>query len=462
MEPESMMNEAQTREVPKDIAGGYGSYASMAAMGPAVGGVTKALNTPLGGAALAGGSTLIATGDPQAALGVAASTYGGQKLLGKGIDWAGKKIAKSVMARVEHQLGQVAKVTPQIEAKVAQEVAPVVERAYRGIPGEMNIARSAPAVAQQPAAEAVKRAASIAEQAPPVARKLAPIPPGQSRIPSVLTKPPTQGPKMPNPAQEALKAKQLEAAKAAGVDLGEAFGGKSAPIAEKAVAKSADMAKPWMDPESLPKVALNEKLGNLTVRTADIPNYDSIASTFDDGAYKVLKGVRRMPIKAFNSEPHDLFYAANDIARTKALAAEIKANGYIKPLIVAYDDGEPYIVEGAHRLGALHLLGEKNIPALIVDARRAGSVAKAVSAAAPQAEQAAESALETRLRASVMLHKDKPALAAEIGTRVLEMRAAGGRGMTAEKISQAIEEQYGLPPTNVRQMVQMILREASR
>jgi hypothetical protein len=81
---------------------------------------------------------------------------------------------------------------------------------------------------------------------------------------------------------------------------------------------------------------------------------------------------------------------------------------------------------------------------------------------APIAEQAAESALETRLRASVMLHKDKPALAAEIGSRVLEMRAAGGRAATAEKISQAIEEQYGLPPTNVRQMVQMILREASR
>jgi hypothetical protein len=44
---------------------------------------------------------------------------------------------------------------------------------------------------------------------------------------------------------------------------------------------------------------------------------------------------------------------------------------------------------------------------------------------------------------------------------VLQLRAEGGKAATAAKISKAIEEQYGLPPTNVSQMVQMILREAS-
>lgn len=78
----------------------------------------------------------------------------------------------------------------------------------------------------------------------------------------------------------------------------------------------------------------------------------------------------------------------------------------------------------------------------------------APKAPAAQAEQAAESALETRLRASVMMKKDPMALANEIAGRVQEMSKA-----KPEQIVNTIEEMYGLPRANVKQMVEMVLRE---
>lgn len=60
------------------------------------------------------------------------------------------------------------------------------------------------------------------------------------------------------------------------------------------------------------------------------------------------------------------FYAADDWKRSKDLAKEIEANGWIDPLIVAVEKNEPYILEGVHRFVALHLLGLKSFPALIV------------------------------------------------------------------------------------------------
>lgn len=98
--------------------------------------------------------------------------------------------------------------------------------------------------------------------------------------------------------------------------------------------------------------------------TTNIPNQSSISATIDD--YEILDGVRELPLSDFNSKPTDLFYAADDIKRTKELAEKIKRNGKIDPLIVVIDKEGPYILEGAHRLGALDILGKKTFPAQVV------------------------------------------------------------------------------------------------
>ena len=80
----------------------------------------------------------------------------------------------------------------------------------------------------------------------------------------------------------------------------------------------------------------------------------------------VLPGIRRVPLSAFEvTDPNRLFYAANDIRRTEELAREIQYNNRIDPLIVVIDEKGPYILEGAHRLGALHILGAKELPAIV-------------------------------------------------------------------------------------------------
>jgi hypothetical protein len=96
-----------------------------------------------------------------------------------------------------------------------------------------------------------------------------------------------------------------------------------------------------------------------------VPNTSSIGASFND--YHVLRGIRSVPMSEFNSSPHDLFYAADDHRRVADLANEIRYNGRIDPLIVAIDNEEkPYILEGAHRLGALHQLGKREFPAMVV------------------------------------------------------------------------------------------------
>ena len=96
-----------------------------------------------------------------------------------------------------------------------------------------------------------------------------------------------------------------------------------------------------------------------------IKNTSSIPATFSN--YEIDKGIRSVPMSAFETtNPQDLFYAKNDLERVNNLAEQIKNNGYIDPLIVAVDESGPYVLEGAHRLGALHTLGVEDIPAMVV------------------------------------------------------------------------------------------------
>ena len=97
----------------------------------------------------------------------------------------------------------------------------------------------------------------------------------------------------------------------------------------------------------------------------DVPNASSIPASLGR-KYRELPGIREVPRRLFQSSPHELFYAADDFRRTIDLARRIKNSGRIDPLIVIIDGAGPYILEGAHRLGALHLLRKKTFPALVV------------------------------------------------------------------------------------------------
>lgn len=96
----------------------------------------------------------------------------------------------------------------------------------------------------------------------------------------------------------------------------------------------------------------------------EIPNTDSISASFEH--YEELPGIRVVPLADFDSDPYDMFYAADDIRRSKDLAQQIASSGWISPLIVVIDEEGSYVLEGGHRLAALHILGVEEFPALVV------------------------------------------------------------------------------------------------
>ncbi len=106
-------------------------------------------------------------------------------------------------------------------------------------------------------------------------------------------------------------------------------------------------------------------VSGLTVAPGLVPNTESISAGFYE--WHELPGLREVPMSEFGSaKPHDNFYAANDIQRSRSLAEEIRNSGYITPLIVAIDNEGPYILEGGHRFVALGELGVASLPALVV------------------------------------------------------------------------------------------------
>ena len=105
-----------------------------------------------------------------------------------------------------------------------------------------------------------------------------------------------------------------------------------------------------------------EKVGGYDVGDK-IKNYGSYASS---GIDDIESGIHRVPMSAFEvTHPNKLFYAKDDIDHVHKLAEKIKQNKYMDPLLVAMDEKGAYVVEGGHRLGAAHLLGMKEIPAMI-------------------------------------------------------------------------------------------------
>ncbi|KKM70158.1 hypothetical protein LCGC14_1443510, partial [marine sediment metagenome] len=104
--------------------------------------------------------------------------------------------------------------------------------------------------------------------------------------------------------------------------------------------------------------------GRKVIKRDEVPNITSISASFYE--YTVLNGIREVPVSEFDSNMHDMFYAADDIRRVKKLADAITHSNEITPLIVAVDFDGPYILEGAHRLAALDHIGARSFPAMIV------------------------------------------------------------------------------------------------
>jgi hypothetical protein len=102
----------------------------------------------------------------------------------------------------------------------------------------------------------------------------------------------------------------------------------------------------------------------LSVREGEVPNMSSISASLYN--YEVLPGIRSVRIKDFETDPHKLFYAKDDLDHVNRLAQEIRESGEISPLIVVRDSDGPYILEGGHRLAALGELGVEEFPAIVV------------------------------------------------------------------------------------------------
>ena len=115
--------------------------------------------------------------------------------------------------------------------------------------------------------------------------------------------------------------------------------------------------------DALRPVKFGEQVGGLRVGER-IKNMDSIGSTLDEWEDV---GLREVPMDKFPAaSAKDSFYAADDMRRVRDLSGEIKQSGRIDPLIVVEDADGFYVLEGGHRLSALHELGAKSFPAHVV------------------------------------------------------------------------------------------------
>jgi len=96
----------------------------------------------------------------------------------------------------------------------------------------------------------------------------------------------------------------------------------------------------------------------------DVPNTSSISASLTD--YTILPGIREVPLSDIINNPRNYFYAADDFKRCEYLAEQIKESRAITPIIVVVDKEQAYTLEGAHRVVALHMLGAKAVPAMVV------------------------------------------------------------------------------------------------
>lgn len=138
--------------------------------------------------------------------------------------------------------------------------------------------------------------------------------------------------------------------------------------------------------QRFPRVQVGSKVSGLEV-LPDVPNTSSISGVSND--YEVLPGIREVPMSAFEN-PGGGYVSKTDRDRVRTLSGQLKESGQIKPLIVVRDADGMYVLEGGHRLSALHANGARSVPALVVlDVE--GDLVKTQQAPTP--ENAAQAAL---------------------------------------------------------------------
>jgi ParB-like chromosome segregation protein Spo0J len=80
--------------------------------------------------------------------------------------------------------------------------------------------------------------------------------------------------------------------------------------------------------------------------------------------WTILKGIREVPMSDFKTTGRH--YSVRGTNRIEQLANQIKDSNTISPLIVVVDKEGPYILEGSTRIEALHIIGAKSFPAMVV------------------------------------------------------------------------------------------------
>ena len=96
-----------------------------------------------------------------------------------------------------------------------------------------------------------------------------------------------------------------------------------------------------------------------------VDNFDSVGSSYL--SFEEIPGIREMDLRTWGAEGG--FVAVDDIRHVDELAEAIRESNHIDPVIIGVGkDGEPVVVEGAHRVAAMQKLGANSIPVkLVVD-----------------------------------------------------------------------------------------------
>jgi hypothetical protein len=129
---------------------------------------------------------------------------------------------------------------------------------------------------------------------------------------------------------------------------------------------ASDQQLPPFEVSALRSITAGDTMqGGMTVGE-DIANTGSIAATLGDD-YETI-GLREIPMDEWGvSSATDVFYEVSDVRRAQELAEELRASQRVDPLIVVVQpNGEPYILEGNHRLAALAEMNAEAFPALVV------------------------------------------------------------------------------------------------
>jgi hypothetical protein len=145
----------------------------------------------------------------------------------------------------------------------------------------------------------------------------------------------------------------------------------SEPASEAPAPPPAEPAAPAAatKPVNLPVIRdFRKPISGLTVKGSPA-NMSSIPASLEQG-YRILPGIRKVPMSEFTLGKGPTghgFVTVDDIAKVKALAEQIKTTKTINPLIVVRDSEGLYVLEGSHRINALHQLGVRSFPAVVVD-----------------------------------------------------------------------------------------------